>query len=190
MFINANGTNAYADLGDAWLSYQTARLHQKHLQFGRHFYLDVDALLNRAARIARAARPIEALTARENVSTDHIRRAMLEVTGLCGRLERPVLLFTSWKQSPSERRMQSRPHRIVAARRGPQLSAISCSPMSSAPVRFMNGWPFSLTSPRLSLLMSRRTHSRREPSSFWCRLARTMATGGFWSRRSTMSASS
>lgn len=87
MFINGNGTNAYADLGEPWLSYQTARLRQKHVQFGRHFRLDVDALLDRAARLARAAQPIEAPTARENLSTDHIRRAMFEAIDHCARLE-------------------------------------------------------------------------------------------------------
>jgi len=87
MSINPNGTNAYADLGDAWLSYQTARLHQKHVQSGWHFRLDVDALLDRAARMARAPQPNEAPTARENASTDHIRRAMFEAIDHCARVE-------------------------------------------------------------------------------------------------------
>jgi len=47
---------AYAELGDAWVRHQLARLRQRHLQFGRRGPLDVDALLHRAAGTARAAR--------------------------------------------------------------------------------------------------------------------------------------
>ena len=47
----------HADLGDAWLRGQMARLHQAHLQFGRRWRLDVDALVARAAGMARAAQP-------------------------------------------------------------------------------------------------------------------------------------
>jgi hypothetical protein len=58
MSIKVTRPEAYADLGDVWLRDQTARLLQKHLQFGQHFRLDVDLLLAgraRAARVARAA---------------------------------------------------------------------------------------------------------------------------------------
>jgi hypothetical protein len=48
---------AYADLGDAWLRNQTARLHQAHLQFGQRWQLDVNALLARAAHAPREPQP-------------------------------------------------------------------------------------------------------------------------------------
>jgi len=48
---------AYANLGDAWLRDQTARLRQAHLQFGRRWHLDVNALLARAAHTARETQP-------------------------------------------------------------------------------------------------------------------------------------
>ena len=54
--------SAYTDLSDAWLGYQIARIRQKHLQFGRHCRLDVDALLARAAGVSRASRRAEAPT--------------------------------------------------------------------------------------------------------------------------------
>jgi len=41
MSINTTGSYAYADLGDAWLRYQTARSRQEHPQAGRHFRLDM-----------------------------------------------------------------------------------------------------------------------------------------------------
>jgi hypothetical protein len=56
MSIKTTPPEAYADLGDVWLRDQTARLLQKHVQFGRHFRLDVDLLLAGRARAARAAR--------------------------------------------------------------------------------------------------------------------------------------
>jgi len=73
MSIDATATHACADLGEAWLRYQTARLTQKHLQAGRHFRFDIDDLLERAARIARAARPIERQSARERASGNQTR---------------------------------------------------------------------------------------------------------------------
>jgi len=51
--MSISRTSAYADLGDACLRYQTARIRQKHLQFGRHCRLEVDALLARAASVSR-----------------------------------------------------------------------------------------------------------------------------------------
>ena len=59
MSLNATPANAYAGLGDAWVREQTARIQQKHLQFGGRRQLDVDALLSRAAAVARAGRPAE-----------------------------------------------------------------------------------------------------------------------------------
>ncbi len=87
MSMNLTRTNAYADLDDAWVRHQTARLHQRHLQYGRHCRLDVDAVLERAARLVRAARSIQALSKRENVSTDHLRRATIEAIDHCAWLE-------------------------------------------------------------------------------------------------------
>ena len=59
MPIHTTRTSAYANLDKAWLRNQTARLHQRHLQFLRHFRLDIDTLLARAANLTRAARPAE-----------------------------------------------------------------------------------------------------------------------------------
>ena len=61
-------TTENADPGQAWIRYQTDRLHQRHLQFGRHCRLDLHALLSRAARIALATTSATVSTARENVS--------------------------------------------------------------------------------------------------------------------------
>ena len=43
----------YKDLGATWYSHQAARVVQRHIQFGRHCRLDLDALL---AGIARSIR--------------------------------------------------------------------------------------------------------------------------------------
>jgi hypothetical protein len=77
----------YADLGEAWMRDQTARLHQRHLQFGRHWPLDVSALLERAARCARAVRLIHTPDSREYVSADLFRRAAREAIDHCARFE-------------------------------------------------------------------------------------------------------
>jgi hypothetical protein len=45
---------AYADLGEEWLRQHLATLDRKHMQWGRHFRVDVAALLANAARSARA----------------------------------------------------------------------------------------------------------------------------------------
>ena len=87
MSIVAARLSAYADLGDAWLCDQTARLRQRHLQFGWHFRLDLDALLERAARTARAARSVKVSAARESASNDHLWHATIEAIGYCARLE-------------------------------------------------------------------------------------------------------
>ncbi|MBB3182398.1 hypothetical protein FHW64_006842 [Variovorax sp. Sphag1AA] len=49
MFVQATRPYAYAELGEVWLRHQTARLSQKHLQCGRHFRLEVNEVLDRAA---------------------------------------------------------------------------------------------------------------------------------------------
>ena len=59
--MNAYRTDTFADLGDAWLRDQMARLHQAHLQAGQRWRLDVDTLLARAARMAREAQPASIL---------------------------------------------------------------------------------------------------------------------------------
>ena len=45
----------YKDLGEAWYSHQAARIVQRHIQFGRHCRLDLDALLAGIARRIRRA---------------------------------------------------------------------------------------------------------------------------------------
>jgi hypothetical protein len=96
MYLNATPINTHADLGDAWLRHQTARLHQKHLQFGRHCRLDVDALLVRAAGGSRTARPAETQNVREQMSTPYIRRATLEAIEHCARFETRLPLL-AWE---------------------------------------------------------------------------------------------
>jgi hypothetical protein len=86
MSIDTTRTSAYANLGSAWLRDQTARLHQRHLQFRRHFRLDVDALLARAANLTRAARPAESVTVRQHVSIDAIRRTKIVAIDHCAQL--------------------------------------------------------------------------------------------------------
>ncbi len=87
MSFNAIPINAYADLGDAWIRHQTARIYQKHLQFGQHCRLDVDTLVDRAAGVSRMAQPAETPTVPEHMSTDHIRRAMIEAIEHCAQLK-------------------------------------------------------------------------------------------------------
>jgi hypothetical protein len=89
MSIKVTQPNAYADLGDVWLRDQSARLMQKHLQFGRHYRMDADALLARLACTARAARTPVMPVANESSSTDHIRRATIEAIEYCSWLESP-----------------------------------------------------------------------------------------------------
>jgi hypothetical protein len=40
----------YEELGETWRCQQTARILQRHLQFGQHWRLDLEALLAAAAR--------------------------------------------------------------------------------------------------------------------------------------------
>lgn len=61
MPVNGIQSGDYADLGEASLQDQFARLKQKRLQFGRHYRIDVDALLARSAQVARAARAAAAV---------------------------------------------------------------------------------------------------------------------------------
>jgi bifunctional pyridoxal-dependent enzyme with beta-cystathionase and maltose regulon repressor activities len=87
MSMNTTTTPAYADLGSAWLKYQTARIQQRHLQFGRHFRLDLDALLRRLATAARATRVMEAPAPHVPVSTIQMRRELIEAIDLCARVD-------------------------------------------------------------------------------------------------------
>jgi hypothetical protein len=47
-------SRVYADLGDVWLRDQTARILHRYVLFGRHFRLDLEALLSQIARRLRA----------------------------------------------------------------------------------------------------------------------------------------
>jgi hypothetical protein len=79
-------SDTYADLGDAWVRYQTALFHQRHIQLGRRCRLDIRALLDAAARIARAGRPLEPIEPRKP-ATDRLRRATIEAIDLCARFD-------------------------------------------------------------------------------------------------------
>jgi hypothetical protein len=57
MLTEPNRLHSYSDLGEAWLRDQTARILQRHLQFGRHLRLDVDSLLARSAMLGRVRVP-------------------------------------------------------------------------------------------------------------------------------------
>src|ERR1700730_7900680 len=45
MSIEVARNSAYAHLGEAWLRYQSARIIQRHLQYGQHCRLDLETLL-------------------------------------------------------------------------------------------------------------------------------------------------
>ena len=80
MSIKVTLRRAYADLGDVWFEDQTARLLQRHLQFGQHFRLDVDLLLAARGRAARAARAASMPVADGSALTDHTRSAARQVS--------------------------------------------------------------------------------------------------------------
>lgn len=81
--IDVIPTCAYADLGEAWVRYQSARIEQRNLQLGRHFRLDLNALLRRLAIAVRATRMIEPLEPRGPASAEHTRPASIEAVGHC-----------------------------------------------------------------------------------------------------------
>jgi hypothetical protein len=87
MSIHPSHADTYADLGDAWVRYQTALFHQRHVQLGRRCHFDIGALLDAAARIARAGRPVQVTDQRPKPSTDRLRRATIEAIDLCARLD-------------------------------------------------------------------------------------------------------
>ena len=53
MSIDLKQAHSYVDLGSTWLRDHTARIQQRHLQFGRHCKLDLGSLLARAASLSR-----------------------------------------------------------------------------------------------------------------------------------------
>jgi hypothetical protein len=50
MSIETLGNAQYKDLGETWYRHQAARIVQRHIQFGGHCRLDLDALLAGIAR--------------------------------------------------------------------------------------------------------------------------------------------
>jgi hypothetical protein len=86
MSIKVTRPEAYADLGDVWLRDQTARLLQKHLQFGQRFRLDVDLLLAGRARAARVARAAAMSVADLNVPEGHARSTLTRPSKLAVRV--------------------------------------------------------------------------------------------------------
>jgi hypothetical protein len=76
--IDVIPTHAYADLGDEWVRYQSARIQQRHLQVGRHFRLDLTGILRRLAISTRATRLNEALQPRRLTSADDRRPVVSE----------------------------------------------------------------------------------------------------------------
>ncbi|GAB7542574.1 hypothetical protein [Cupriavidus sp. 8B] len=90
MPINEVHTDAYADLGDIWLRDQSARLKQKHLQFGRHYRMDFEALLARNAQAARTGRAAAMPAESRGLPTDRIRRATIEAIEYCSQLNDPL----------------------------------------------------------------------------------------------------
>ena len=51
MSLDLARNDSYAHLDDAWLRHQSARICQRHLQFGQHYRLDLDALLVATAHL-------------------------------------------------------------------------------------------------------------------------------------------
>ncbi|MGO4156105.1 hypothetical protein [Cupriavidus sp. YAF13] len=90
MPINEVQPDAYADLGDIWLRDQSARLKQKYLQFGRHYRMDVEALLARNAQATRMGRAAAMAASNRGLPTDCIRRATIEAIEHCSRLNDPL----------------------------------------------------------------------------------------------------
>ena len=81
MSIDLKQFHSYADLGDTWLRDHTARIQQRHLQFGRHLRLDVDSLLSRATLLVRVEIP-------HQQSREHfMRRATIDAIEHCLRLD-------------------------------------------------------------------------------------------------------
>lgn len=75
MCIHLAQPGAFSDLGDVWLRNQIARLTQKHVQFGRHFRIDADALLAQSARSTRATKAAAMTATEQTWSAGCFRRA-------------------------------------------------------------------------------------------------------------------
>src|SRR4029077_13327917 len=56
MSIETLRSAQYKDLGETWYSHQAARIVQRHIQFGQHCRLNLDALLAGIARRVRCAK--------------------------------------------------------------------------------------------------------------------------------------
>ena len=61
MSTNAFRNTEYKDLDETWRCHQAARIVQRHIQFGQHGRLDLDALLAGVARTIRLANPGKAV---------------------------------------------------------------------------------------------------------------------------------
>ena len=81
MSIDVARNSAYAHLGEAWLHYQSARILQRHLQFGQRGRLDLDALL------AGAAGTIASRNLNNRVSNERFRQATIDAIDFRSRLE-------------------------------------------------------------------------------------------------------
>ena len=81
MSIEVARNDAYAHLGEAWLRHQSARILQRHLQYGQHCRLDLDALL------AAAAGTMASRHLNKGVANECLRQATVDAIDFCSRLE-------------------------------------------------------------------------------------------------------
>ena len=81
MSIEVARNSAYAHLGEAWLRYQSARIIQRHLQYGQHCRLDLETLLTAAAGSS-ASRNLN-----NRVSNERFRQATIDAIDFCSSLE-------------------------------------------------------------------------------------------------------
>jgi hypothetical protein len=51
MSLDLARNDSYAHPDDAWVRHQSARVYQRHLQFGQHWRLDLEVLLVAAAHM-------------------------------------------------------------------------------------------------------------------------------------------
>ena len=87
MSINLRRPAAFADLGSVWLDDQSARLRQKHLQFGQHRRVNADEVLQRIAAGARAWRVSPTHIDEERSLRDRFRSATIGAIEHCSWLE-------------------------------------------------------------------------------------------------------
>jgi len=81
MSIEAARNSAYAHLGEAWLRYQSARILQRHLQYGQHCRLDLETLL------AAAAGTIASRNLNNRASNERFRQGTIDAIDFCSSLE-------------------------------------------------------------------------------------------------------